>query len=76
LRTLSREDAKRLVERRGGRVGDRVTRATGLVVAGSEPGSKLQRARELDIPIITERQFLRRYGRSNGPGSNRPASGG
>jgi DNA ligase (NAD+) len=62
LQTMARADARRLVERRGGRVGDRVTRGTGLVVAGSEPGSKLARARELEIPIITERQFLRRYG--------------
>ena len=63
LQTMARADARRLVERRRGRVGDRVTRATSLVVAGSEPGSRLERARELHIPIITERQFLRRYGR-------------
>jgi DNA ligase (NAD+) len=63
LQTMARADAQRLVERHGQRVGERVTRATGLIVAGSEPGSKLERARKLDIPIISERQFLRRYRR-------------
>jgi DNA ligase (NAD+) len=61
LRAMSREDAKQLVERRGGRAGDRVTRATGVVVAGSRPGAKLRLARELRIAVITEREFLRRY---------------
>jgi DNA ligase (NAD+) len=61
LRGMSREGARQLVERRGGHVGDRVTRATGLVVAGSRPGAKLRRARELRIPVITEREFMRRY---------------
>jgi len=61
LRTMSRADATRLVERHGGRAGDRVTRRTALVVAGSRPGAKLQRARQLHVPVITERDFLRHY---------------
>lgn len=61
LHTMSRADAKRLVERRGGRAGDRVTHATGVVVAGSRPGAKLRRARELRVPVTTEREFLRHY---------------
>ena len=61
LEAMTRADAKRLVERHGGRAAGRVSRATALVVAGSVPGSKLDRARELGIPIITEREFLRRY---------------
>ena len=61
LRTMSRADATRLVERHGGRAGDRVTRRTALVVAGSRPGAKLQRARQLHVPVITEREFLRDY---------------
>ena len=73
LQAMARADAQRLVDQRGGRVGDRVTRDTGLVVAGSEPGSKLERARELGIPIITERQFLRRYGREQPLGEHSPS---
>ncbi|HLG53888.1 MAG TPA: BRCT domain-containing protein, partial [Vicinamibacterales bacterium] len=49
LRTMSRADASRLVERSGGRTGDSVTRATSLVVVGSRPGAKLQRARQLHV---------------------------
>ena len=62
LRTMSRADAMRLVRRSGGRTGDRVTRATAIVVAGSRPGAKLQHARRLHVPVMTEREFVRRYG--------------
>jgi DNA ligase (NAD+) len=61
LDTMTRADAERLVEQHGGRPGRAVTRTTNLVVAGAGPGSKLNRARALGIPILTEREFLRRY---------------
>jgi len=59
---VSRADAMRLVRRAGERTGDRVTRATTLVVVGSRPGATLQRARQLDVPVMTEREFVSRYG--------------
>ena len=62
LATMSRAEARRLVQRSGGRTGDRVTRATALVVVGSRPGDKLQRARQLHVPVMSEHEFLRRYG--------------
>jgi DNA ligase (NAD+) len=65
LDALTRAQAERLVEQRGGRVASRVTRATDYVVAGATPGSKLRRANELRIPIISEQEFLQRY-RSEG----------
>jgi DNA ligase (NAD+) len=61
LETMTRADAERLVERHGGRAMRAVTRATSLVVAGSAPGSKLDRARALGIPILSEHEFRRRY---------------
>ena len=61
LDTMKRSDAERLVERYGGRAGRTVTSATDMVVAGSAPGAKLDRARRLGVPIVTEREFLRRY---------------
>jgi DNA ligase (NAD+) len=58
---MTRADAERRVEQQGGRPMRTVTRATSLVVAGAAPGSKLERARALGIPILSEREFLRRY---------------
>jgi DNA ligase (NAD+) len=58
---MTRADAERLVEQRGGRPMRTITRATSLVIAGSAPGSKLERARALGIPVLSEREFLRRY---------------
>jgi DNA ligase (NAD+) len=61
LETMTRADAERLVEQHGGRAMRTVTHGTSLVVAGSAPGSKLDRASALGVPILSEREFLRRY---------------
>ncbi len=60
LPTLSRTAATELIERAGGRVTGGVSRKTTAVVAGAEPGSKLDKARELGIAIIDEAELLRR----------------
>jgi DNA ligase (NAD+) len=57
LSTLSREQAKEEIERRGGRTSGAVSGKTDLVVAGEDAGSKLTRARELGVRIITEGEF-------------------
>jgi DNA ligase (NAD+) len=57
LSTLSREDAKAEIERRGGRVSGSVSRKTDLVVAGEEAGSKLNKAKELGVRIVDESTF-------------------
>lgn len=59
--TMTRADAERLVEQHHGRAMRTVTGATSLVVAGSAPGSTLDRANTLGVPVISEREFLRRY---------------
>jgi DNA ligase (NAD+) len=61
LDTMTRADAERLVEQHGGRPMRTVTGATSVLVAGSSPGSKLDRARALGIPVLSEREFLGRY---------------
>lgn len=61
LDTMTRAEAERLVERHGGHPARSVTRSTNLVVAGSAPGSKFNRARALGISIVSERTFLHRY---------------
>ena len=54
LPNLKRSDAQSLIEAAGGRVTSSVTRKTDYVVAGSDPGSKLQRAEDLGIAILDE----------------------
>ena len=57
LPSLSREDAKELIEKHGGKVAGSVSKKTSYVVAGAEAGSKLDRAEELKVPVIDERQL-------------------
>lgn len=54
LPTLSRSEAKELIERAGGKVAGSVSRKTDYVVAGEQAGSKLDKARELRVKILDE----------------------
>ena len=54
LPTLSRDEAKDLIEAAGGKVAGSVSKKTHVVVAGVEAGSKLDKARELGITIVDE----------------------
>ncbi|MBN2380445.1 NAD-dependent DNA ligase LigA [candidate division WOR-3 bacterium] len=58
LEGMSREQAAQEVVKRGGRVSSSVSKKTDYVVAGESPGSKLAKARELGVKIITEDEFL------------------
>ena len=63
LPTLSRAQATSLVEDAGGRVTSGVSKATSFVVAGADPGSKLEKARALGVETIDEAELLARVGR-------------
>lgn len=62
LPTLSRDDAEARVRRAGGKVASSVSSKTSFVVAGGNPGSKFDAANKLEIPILSEREFLTRLG--------------
>lgn len=62
LPSLSRSQASALIEANGGRVTSSVSKATTFVLAGTEPGSKLEKANTLGVPIIDESELLHRIG--------------
>ncbi len=63
LSGLSRDEARDLLEARGAEVGSSVSRKTTGLIVGESPGSKLDRARELGVRIVEEKEFLELVGR-------------
>ena len=59
LTQFDRKMAEDLIEKRGGKAAGSVSKKTTYVVAGEAAGSKLQKAQELGIPVLTEEEFAR-----------------
>ncbi|MDP3645690.1 MAG: NAD-dependent DNA ligase LigA [bacterium] len=59
LASLSREDAAERVRALGGGISSSVSKKTSYVVSGEESGSKLDKARELGVSVLTEAEFVR-----------------
>ncbi|MDI3311699.1 MAG: NAD-dependent DNA ligase LigA [Thermoanaerobacterium sp.] len=57
LEKYTRDEAKKLIEERGGKVTGSVSKKTDYVVVGADPGSKLSKAQELGIKIVNEEEF-------------------
>ena len=63
LQTLKRTEAELLAKQYGGYASGSVSKKTSFVVAGENAGSKLRKANELDIPVISEEEFLKMIGK-------------
>jgi DNA ligase (NAD+) len=63
LGSLSRDEANRAAEEAGARVASSVSKKTDFVVAGTDPGTKFDKAQALGVEIVDEAEFLKRLGR-------------
>jgi len=64
LGNFTRIDVERAIKENGGKVSSSVSKKTDFVLAGDNPGSKLEKARQLGVRIINEKQFLEMIGRA------------
>ena len=62
LSAMGRREASEIIKQQGGDTQSSITGKTTLVVAGADAGSKLEKARAKNIPVINEEEFLRRAG--------------
>ena len=65
LPTMSRDEAAALIKANGGKVTGSVSKKTTFVVAGSDAGSKLTKAEELGITVISEDELMRMIDKEN-----------
>ncbi|MBI4561090.1 MAG: NAD-dependent DNA ligase LigA, partial [Candidatus Rokubacteria bacterium] len=63
LASLTRDEAQDLIIKLGGRVTGSVSRKTHYVIVGADPGSKADEANRLNVPTLSEAEFLRLVGR-------------
>jgi DNA ligase (NAD+) len=61
LSKYSRDEIERLIERLGGRASSSISKKTDFLVAGDAAGSKLEKAKSLGVPILTEDEFVQKF---------------
>ena len=57
---MTRSEASEKIRSLGGQTADSVSKKTEFVVAGENPGSKISKARELEIKILDEEEFIKK----------------
>jgi DNA ligase (NAD+) len=75
LERYSRDDIDGLIKRLGGKATGSVSKKTDYVVAGENAGSKLDKAKELGVPVLTEDEFDKLVGKAPADGKKAPADG-
>ncbi|MDN5308379.1 MAG: ligase, partial [Eubacteriaceae bacterium] len=58
LQDLDRREAKRMIEEKGGKVSSSISKKTDFLLAGEKAGSKLKKAQELGVAILSQDEFL------------------
>ena len=61
LEHFTRPEMTKIIEENGGKTASSVSKKTSYVLAGEEAGSKLDKAKELDVPILSEQEFLSKF---------------
>jgi DNA ligase (NAD+) len=64
LEKFDRKEIEELIVKLGGKAAGSVSKKTSFVVAGEAAGSKLEKARELGVPVLTEAEFIEKVGRN------------
>jgi DNA ligase (NAD+) len=58
LETMTRQQAEQTIRQAGGKASSSISNKTDFLLAGSDPGSKLDKAKKLGVKVIDEKQFL------------------
>jgi DNA ligase (NAD+) len=64
LESFSRQQAEQAIRQAGGKTSSSVSKKTDFVLAGKEPGSKIEKARKFGVAVMDEKQFLQIVGKS------------
>ncbi len=59
LETMTRNEAEEIIKNHGARAASSVSKNTDYLLCGTDPGSKLKKAKELEIPVLTEQEFVK-----------------